>query len=120
MVWSWRKKDEAPKVEQAVLVHIPLSTDTFGTDEEQEAVFALESELEEAVKASGLGEFDGNEFGGGECVFFMYGPDADALYGLIEPILRSKPIAAGGFAIKRYGEASDASAHEARVAWNIT
>ena len=119
MVWPWGKKDERPKVEQAVIVHIPFSTDAFGTDEEQEAAFALETELEEAVNASGLGEFDGNEFGGGECVFFIYGPDADALYGHIEPVLRSNPLAAGGFAIKRYGEASDADAREARVTWNV-
>lgn len=29
----------------------------------------------------GVGEVDGNEFGGGKVVIFAYGPDADALSG---------------------------------------
>lgn len=103
--------------DHAVIVHIPLSNDEFGTDEEQEAVFALDEELEEAVNACGLGEFDGNEIGGGECAYFIYGPDADALYELVEPILRSRPIAARGFAIKRYGDVDDVNAVELRVSW---
>ena len=103
--------------EQAVLIHIPLSNGEFGTDEEQEAVFALEEELSEAVEGSGLGEFDGNEFGGGECVFYIYGASADALYAVVEPILRTRPIAARGFAIRRYGEAGDPHAAEARATW---
>jgi hypothetical protein len=104
--------------EQAVVVHIPLSNDEFGTEQEQEAAFALEEELEEAVSASGVGEFDGNELGGGECVFFMYGPNADLLYSLVQPILRVRPIAARGYAIKRYGDADDPDAAEVRVSWN--
>jgi hypothetical protein len=104
--------------EQAVVVHIPLSNDEFGTEEEQEAAFALDEELAEAVDASGAGEFDGNEFGGGECVFFMYGPNADLLYALVRPILRARPIAARGYAIKRYGESDDPNAAEVRVTWD--
>lgn len=81
--------------EQAVVVHIPLLNDDFGTEQEQEqeAAFALDEELAKAVNASGVGEFDGNEFGGGECVFFMYGPNAVLLYAFVEPILRVRPIA---------------------------
>lgn len=103
--------------DQALIVHLRLSGDEFGTEEEGEAAFALDEELEEAVNGSGLGEFDGNELGGGECVFFIYGPSADALFDLILPILRSRPIAADGFAIKRYGDVDDPAAREVRVDW---
>jgi hypothetical protein len=104
--------------EQAVVVHISLSNDAFGTEQEQDAAFALDEELAGAVNASGLGEFEGNDFGGGECVFFMYGPNADLLYSLIQPILRTRPIAERGYAIKRYGQADDPNAGEVRVTWN--
>jgi hypothetical protein len=45
----------------------------------------------------------------------MYGPDADALFDAIQPILKRSPHAKGGFAIKRYGEASDPKAREIKV-----
>lgn len=32
----------------------------------------------------------------------MYGPDADQLFAVVEPIPRATPLARGGFAIKRY------------------
>jgi len=42
-----------------------------------------------------VGEFDGNEFGEGECVWYMYGPDADALYRAVEGIIREAATQAG-------------------------
>ncbi|MER5918367.1 hypothetical protein ABT124_51215 [Streptomyces sp. NPDC001982] len=42
-----------------------------------------------AVEAAGVGEVDGNEFGGGEAVLYAYGADAEALFKVMEPILRS-------------------------------
>lgn len=44
-----------------------------------------------AVKAAGVGEVDGNEFGGGEVVIFAYGPDAVALYRVMEPSVHELP-----------------------------
>ena len=64
---------------------------------------------------AGPGEFDGDEFGGGECTLYMYGPDADRLFGAVEEELRSSEHAGGGFAVKRYGAAGDPSAREIRV-----
>ena len=61
------------------------------------------------------GELDGNEFGQGECVIYMYGPDADVLYGAIEPAMTRSSHAQGGFVIKRYGKASDSNAREVRI-----
>jgi hypothetical protein len=45
----------------------------------------------------------------------MYGPDADVLFDKIKPILKKSSHAKGGFAIKRYGEASDRKAREVKV-----
>lgn len=45
-----------------------------------------------AVEEALVGEVDGNEFGGGEAVVFAYGPDADALFEVMEPVLRGLPF----------------------------
>lgn len=102
-------------MEQAIIVHLPLREEGLGAPGEQAAVFALAEELEAAIGSSSAGEYDGEEFGGGSCVLYMYGPDANRLFAVVEPVLKSTPLSRGGFAIKRYGEAADADAVEERV-----
>ena len=104
-------------MQQAVLVHLPMKEDPFGSPTEKAEVHALEELLENAIVDGAAGEFDGDEFGATKCVLFMYGPDADRLFALIEPILRAAPVASGGYAIKRYGAADDPGAPEKRVTW---
>ncbi|MEU5347112.1 hypothetical protein AB0H18_40910 [Streptomyces sp. NPDC020766] len=48
--------------------------------------------METATERGEVGEVDGNEFGGGEAVVYAYGPDADALFEVLEPTLRSLPF----------------------------
>lgn len=100
-------------MEHAVIAHLPLTEGSFGS--EREAVADLADMLHRAIDEHGVGEFDGEELGGGRCVLYMYGLDADRLFGVVEPILKAAPLARGGFAIKRYGEAKDPGAVEARV-----
>jgi hypothetical protein len=106
---------ELGTLEQAVLIHFRLSDGAFGTPEEVTQLMDLEQRLETAIESSGAGELDGNEVGGGEFVVFIYGPDADRLFAVVEPLLRESPLASGGFAVKRYGAADDPGAREARV-----
>jgi hypothetical protein len=113
-----RKKHEpepSPAGDHAVITHLPLSDDQFGTAEERDAVHALEDRIEEAVAALG-GEHDGNEFGGGEVVLYTYGPDADRLLESIRDCLDGFELRAGAYAVKRYGGADNPSAREERVA----
>jgi hypothetical protein len=104
-------------LEQAVIVHMRLRDGRFGSPDERKAIEALEDQILLAIDEASAGEFDGNEFGGGECVLFMCGSDADGLYGVIEPLLKAAPAATGGYAIKRYGEAHDTTSPEVRVTW---
>jgi len=104
-------------MDHAVIVRIPLDDAQFGSQERREALRALEDELINAIELAEAGEFDGNDFGQGECTFFMYGPDADVLYMVIEVVLQEFPVARGGYAIKRYGPAEDPNAKEVRVTW---
>ena len=64
---------------------------------------------------AGVGEFDEDDFGKGESILYMYGPDADKLFDVIQPLLQRSPLTKGGYAIKRYGEAEDEDAREVRV-----
>ncbi len=101
--------------EHAVLAHLKLTKGAFGDEEEVEAIHDLSDQLAEAIEVQDVGEFDGDEFGKWQCTLYMYGPDADALFEVIQPILRDSSCACGGFVVKRYGEASDAEAREVRV-----
>lgn len=84
-----RKKAPAPAErdvaeEHAVIVYYKLSDNEYGTEDEREVVYDLEGRLERAIEAAGAGEFDGNEFGGGKAVLYMYGPDKDRLWDAVE------------------------------------
>ena len=111
-----RKKASRPEVsdEQALITYLPLSGNEYGTVEEREAVFALESRVQQAVAPLG-GEHDGNEFGEGQAILYTYGPDADALLDGLRRALGDFPVRDGAYAVKRYGRADDAQARTERV-----
>ena len=88
--------------EHCVIVHLALSGDR-GSAEQVDAIHVLSDALEEAIEEHDAGEFDGDEFGGGECTLYMYGPDADKLFEAIRKPLVSSPLAKGGYVLKRYG-----------------
>jgi hypothetical protein len=110
----FRKKKPAPSDQHAVITHLPLSDDEFGTEDERERVFELEDRIIDAVAALG-GEHDGHEFGEGEAVLYTYGPGADALFDAVRASLGGFPVRPGAYAIKRYGRAEDPAAREERV-----
>ncbi|MFJ3671396.1 hypothetical protein ACIPSE_33530 [Streptomyces sp. NPDC090106] len=83
-------ESEAP--EEAVIARYRLSDDAYGSPAEREAFFDAERTLSAAVEAAGVGDVDGNEFGAGEVVLYAYGPDAAALFKVMEPALRGLPF----------------------------
>ncbi len=101
--------------EHALIAYLSLSGTGFGNGGEFGSFQHLADELAEAIEEAGVGEFDGDEFGEGACVFYMYGPNADALFAAVEPILRKSPLAANGRVVKRYGTADDASVKEISI-----
>jgi hypothetical protein len=108
--------EPAPKADgHAVIVHLTLSAPGFGEAEEREAIHRLTDRLDAGISAARAGEFDGDEFGAGTCTLYMYGPDADRLFAAVEPDLRASPLTNGGYAVKRYGAATNPQAREVRV-----
>jgi hypothetical protein len=100
--------------EHAFIVRYSLSGTDFGTEQEGNAVRALEQHLTTAIESAAVGALDGHEFGGGEMVLYAYGPDATRLFAAMEPALRTLP-ARPAHAVLRFGEADDPAAVQQRV-----
>ena len=96
-----RNDSDAPQ--QAVIASFTLSDASWGDPEDFVDLEDLEDRLMQAIEESGVGEFDGIGRGMGALELFMYGPSADALWAVVEPILRDFPANPGSFVVKRYG-----------------
>jgi hypothetical protein len=90
--------------EQAVILKLKMVSGQMGSDEERHRIHDLEDRLENAIKQSAVGDFDGDEFGDGYGTLYMYGPSADALFGTIQPALQTYRASPGSYALKRYGK----------------
>ncbi len=90
--------------EQALIATIKVRSGDMGSAEEHGRIAALEDELSDAIKHSGAGEFDGDEYGGGVCTIYMYGPSAERLFTVTLPILKKFLAPAGSYVVKRYGK----------------
>ena len=108
-------RDCTALAEHAVIAHLRLSESGFGTSADRQRIAELEERLERSIKKARVGEFDGHEFGEGECIWYMYGPDADVLYRIVEGIIREAATQAGSFVVKRRGAADDPNAKEEKI-----
>ncbi len=93
----------AKPVEHAIIVHFQYgSTDLTN-------LFAIEDVLETALADAQVGELDGNEVAtdGSDGYLYMYGSDADRLFAVISPILKSCDFMKGACVTLRYGPPSD-------------
>ena len=105
-------KVEMGMTQHSVVVQFYDFADKFWTEESQslDALHALEDELTGALDGQEVGELDGHEIAvdGSDGFVFLYGPDADALFAAIEPVLRKSPVTSGADATLRYGEPDEA------------
>ncbi|MDN3023465.1 hypothetical protein [Streptomyces sp. S.PB5] len=83
---------ESVASEDAVIARYRLSDDEYGSPAERAVFFEAERAMSAAVEEAGVGEVDGNEFGGGEVVLYAYGVDGEALFKVMEPALRALPL----------------------------
>ena len=98
--------------QHSVVVQFYDFADKFWTEGSQslDPLYALEDELIDALDGKNVGELDGHEIAidGSDGFLFLYGPDADALFALIEPVLRKSPVMPGADATLRYGDPDQA------------
>ena len=89
--------------DHAVVVHLRLADGDVGTHEDEEPIEALTSRLESIMETTGMGELDGDEWGGGYCRLFLHGPSADSIAQAVLPDLLGFPARPGSYMVKRYG-----------------
>lgn len=98
----------------SVVVQFHDFAERFWTDgsRDLDPLYELEDDLETALDVSGTGELDGHEIAidGSDGYLFFYGPDANALYASVLPVLQSSRVTQGGRVTLRHGDADDASA----------
>lgn len=85
----------------AVILHIVMESDPV-EKEVRHRWYTFQDELAAAVGAAGVGVLDGDGWGFGGHDIFLYGPNADALWDAIAPIIEKQPMPKGSHAIKRY------------------
>ncbi len=92
-----------PAPDQAVIVRFSYGSTDLSR------LFELESTLEAAITHAKAGEFDGNEVAvdGSDGIIYMYGPDADRLFRVVEPILNATSFMDGARVTIRYGPPAD-------------
>ena len=88
--------------EQAVIVHLAGSGLPDETYQDHDLA-TLEDRLIEVVARSESGEYDGNEFGEGETILYLYGPNAETMFSAIEGTLRGFPLCQNARVLIRHG-----------------
>lgn len=102
MYWVVIREIHIPRAEKPVTptgslrIVFALQGNGFGTHEEREAIHRLTDRLDTALNTSGSGEFDGDEFGAGECALYIYGDDPEAIYESISATLKMSPSVSAG------------------------
>ena len=111
-MWNWRRLVAMVGLEaagavaaagatpaQAVVVHFQYGSTDLSR------LFELEKKLETAIGAGKVGEYDGNEMAvdGSDGFLYMYGPDADRLFDVVQPVLESATFMRGAKVTVRYG-----------------
>ena len=101
------------KKEHGLIVHFQYGLHDLGPLKE------LESRLEVAVETSQVGDLDGDEVAVdlSSGALYLYGPDVDRLYEVVEPILENYSFMRGARVTKVYGSlGSNCRRVELRVA----
>jgi hypothetical protein len=100
------KKKTSP--EQAVIVDFQYGK------QDMQPVFDLGDALDKAISTAEVGEYDGNEIAadGSDGSLYMYGPDADLLFEVVLPVLKSVDFMEGATVRIRYGPPAEGVAEK--------
>lgn len=91
--------------EQDLLVVLPLGNRHMGTQAERQAIEAFAEQLATAIEQAGVGEYDGDELGGGQCTLFFCGPDVEGLISVLRPLLQHSPLCRGAHLVRMVPDA---------------
>lgn len=100
----------------SLMIMFPLADGRFGARRERKRFLRMESRVQETLSELGLGTVDGHGFGDGTAELFIYGPDADAMLDVVEPIIRSFKPPSGSNALLLYGTSDDSATRSVTLA----
>jgi hypothetical protein len=88
--------------QQEVEVRFPYGSTNF------QYVYALGDKIQLAINEAKVGEYDGHALpaDGSECRYFVYGPDAEAIFKAIAPVLEASPLMRGATVTLHFGPPS--------------
>ena len=94
-----KKSVRKARPHQEVIVQFSYGSTNF------QHVYALEDMLRMAISEAAAGEYDGREMAddGSDGKLYMYGPDAEALYRAISPVLAACPFMRGATVTLQFG-----------------
>lgn len=91
---------DEPGDEQDLLVVLKLSNRQMGTWQERQDIETFADGLAEAIREAKVGEYDGDEIGGGECTLFFCATDVEKLLAVLRPLLKRSPLCRGGHLVR--------------------
>jgi hypothetical protein len=96
-----RNSENGGAAEQEVEVHFDYGSTNF------QHVYALGDQISFAVAEGKVGEYDGHALpaDGSEGRYFVTGPDAEAIFKVIAPVLEASPLMRGATVTLHYGTA---------------
>ena len=94
-----KRADKNGPAQQEVEVHFEYGSTNF------QHVYALGDQIQMAVAEAKVGEYDGHALpaDGSEGRYFVNGPDAEAIYKAIAPVLQASALMRGATVTLRYG-----------------
>jgi hypothetical protein len=90
-IFSSKKSAPTDSPAQEVEVHFAYGSTNF------QHLYALEDVIRHALTDAAVGKYEGHEFAadGSDGHFYMYGPDAEAIYRVIDPVLAASTLMCG-------------------------
>lgn len=103
VLWRSLRAPRRRRPEQAVLLTLRLADASGGADRVHARLRQLDEALRAAVAGARAGQVEDPFRHGIDCVYTVYGPDADRLWDVVHPVLQGAPLRPGSFAVRRYG-----------------
>ena|SRR5258708_851303 len=90
-IFGSKKSTPAGPAVQEIEVHFSYGSMNF------QHLYALEDLVQHAISDAAVGKYDGHEVSadGSEAKFYLYGPDAEAIYRVVSPVLATATFMRG-------------------------
>ena len=98
-IFGSKKSKPAGPPAQEIEVHFSYGSTNF------QHLFALEDVLQQAISDAGVGKYEGHDVSadGSDGYYYLYGPDAEAIYRVISPVLATSTFMHGATVTIWYG-----------------